>query len=164
MFYNKSKSLKKPDDVDHGYDYALFMLNLRMRTEAEMREKMVARGYYQQVIDTVIIRLFEDRYLNDEHFAEVYVESMKRHKYYGAYMMKKKLFEKKVPKEIIEQKLSELVTDADEMEIATRYTEKEFGKLSIIKKFEYDEKQKVMRRLLSRGFGIDVVKRIIDVN
>jgi regulatory protein len=162
MLFKKGKPLKKPDDVDHGYDYALFMLNLRMRTEAEMREKMLNRGYFPEIVDAVIKRLYEDRYLNDEHYAEVYIESMKRYKYYGAFMMKKRLYEKKVPKEIIEEKLSELLTESDEIDIATRYIEKEFGPVKDVQKFPYDEKQKVMRRLLSRGFGIDVVKRLVE--
>ena len=162
MLFKKGKPLKKPDDVDHGYDYALFMLNLRMRTEAEMREKMLTRGYFPDVVDAVIKRLYEDRYLNDEHYAEVYIESMKRYKHYGAFMMKKRLYEKKVPKEIIESKLEELLTESDEIDIATRYVEKEFGPVTDVQKFPYDEKQKVMRRLLSRGFGIDVVKRLVD--
>ncbi len=161
MMFKKSKPLKKPDDLEHGYDYALFMLNLRMRTEAEMREKMLGRGYYPKVIDEVIERLYQDRYLNDEHYAEVFIESMKRYKYYGSFMMKKKLFEKKLPKEIIEAKLNEIVSENDEREIAVRYIEKEFGKIKDVKKFEYQDKQKVMRRLLSRGFGLELVKNLV---
>lgn len=162
MLFKKAKPLKKPDDADHAYDYALFLLNLRMRTEAEMREKMLARGYFPKVIDEVVERLFQDRYLDDEHYAEVFIESMKRYKYYGAYMMKNKLFLKKVPKEIIEEKLSELVTEEDEREIATRYIEKDFGKLSVVRKWDYEDKQKIMRRLLARGFGIDLVKSLVS--
>ena len=159
--FKKAKPLKKPDDPEHGYEYALFLLNLRMRTEAEMRDKMVRRGYLPKVIDEVVERLYQDRYLNDEHYAEVFIESMKRYKYYGAYMMKKRLFEKKVPKEIIEEKLAELVSEDDEREIATRYVEKEFGELKAVRKFDYEDKQKIMRRLLSRGFGIDLVKKLV---
>ncbi len=162
MIFKKSQPLKKPADIDHGYDYALFLLDLRMRTEAEMREKMLARGYYPEVIDAVVKRLFEDRYLNDEHYAEVYIESMKNYKYYGSFMMKKKLFEKKVPKNIIEAKLLELVTESDEQEIATRYVEKEFGKIKDVKQMEYLIKQKIMRRLLSRGFSLNVVKGLVE--
>lgn len=162
MLLKKSKPLKKPEDVDHGYDYALFLLNLRMRTEAEMREKMLSRGYYHKVIDEVIERLFQDRYLNDEYYAEVFIENMKRYKYYGVYMMKNKLYLKKVPKEIIEDKLSELVTEEDEREIATRYIEKDFGKLSMVRKWDYEDKQKVQRRLLARGFGIDLVNGLVS--
>lgn len=159
--FKKAKPLKKPDDPEHGYEYALFLLNLRMRTEAEMRDKMARRGYLPKVIDEVVERLYQDRYLNDEHYAEVFIESMKRYKYYGAYMMKKRLFEKKVPKEIIEEKLAELVSEDDEREIATRYVEKEFGELKAVRKFDYEDKQKIMRRLLSRGFGIDLVKKLV---
>ena len=162
MLFKKSKPLKKPEDVDHAYDYALFMLNIRMRTETEIREKMATRGYYESVINTVIDRLYADRYLDDERYAEVYIESMKRHKYYGAFMMRKRLYEKKVPKEIIASKLAELLTESDEIEIATRYVEKEFGPVPEVQKFNYDEKQKIMRRLLSRGFGLDVVKRLVE--
>jgi regulatory protein len=159
--FKKSKPLKKPDDPEHAYDYALFLLNLQMRTEQEMREKMAKRGYFPEIIDEVIQKLFQDRYLDDSRYAEVYIESMKRYKYYGAFMMKKRLYEKKVPKEIIEEKLSELVTEEVEMEIATRYVEKEFGKVKEVQKFEYEEKQKVMRRLLSRGFNFDVTTKLV---
>ncbi len=163
MLFKKSKPLKKPDDENHAYDYALFLLNISMRTEAELREKMEKRGYFPDIITKVVERLFEDRYLDDARYAEVYIESMKRSKYYGAYMMKKKLYEKKVPKEIMEEKLVELLTEEDEREIATRYVEKNFGKLKDVAKFEYDEKQKVMRRLMARGFGLDLAKSLVGI-
>lgn len=76
--------------------------------------------------------------------------------------MKKKLLEKKVPKNIVETKLLELVTESDEQEIATRYVEKEFGKIKDVKQMEYLIKQKIMRRLLSRGFSLNVVKGLVE--
>lgn len=161
MMFKKSKPLKKPDDVDHGYDYALFMLNMSMRTEAELREKMVRRGYFPEIINAVVARLYSDRYLDDAHYAEVFIESMKRYKYYGSFMMKKKLYEKKVPKDIIDERLSELLSEDEEKEIAQRYVEKYFGALNEVKKLDYDEKQKIMRRLLSRGFGLDIAKSLV---
>ncbi len=161
--FKPAKPLKKPDDVDHAYDYSLFILNLSMRTESDLREKMIRRGYYSNIIDEVVARLYKDKYLDDQHYAEVFIESMKRYKYYGSYMIKKKLYEKKLPKEIIEKKLAELLTSDEEKEIATRYVEKTFAPLKEVRKFEYDEKQKVMRRLLARGFGLDVAKELVGV-
>jgi regulatory protein len=160
--FKKSKPLKKPEDHEHAYDYALFLLNISMRTEAELREKMLMRGYYPNIIDEVVGRLYQDRYIDDARYAEVFIENMKRYKYYGGFMMKKRLFEKKLPKEIIEEKLNELVSTDDEKEIATRYVEKTFGPLKEIRKFEYEDKQKIMRRLLSRGFGLDLVKELVQ--
>lgn len=161
--FGKSKPLKKPDDLEHAYDYALFLLNLGMRTESELREKMAKRGYFSEIIDQTVEKLFKDRFLDDARYAEVYIESMKRYKYYGFYMMKKKLFEKKVPKEIIDEKLAELLTEEDEREIARRYVKKNFGSLEEVAKFEYDEKQKVMRRLVARGFNLDIAKSLVSI-
>ncbi|HEX3099890.1 MAG TPA: RecX family transcriptional regulator [Patescibacteria group bacterium] len=161
--FGKSKPLKKPDDADHAYDYALFLLNLSMRTERELREKMEKRGYFPEIINATVTKLYTDRYLDDARYAEVYIESMKRSKYYGSYMMKKKLYEKKVPKDIMEEKLAELLSEEDEEEIATRYVEKNFGALSKVAKLEYDEKQKIMRRLMARGFNLDLAKKLVGV-
>jgi regulatory protein len=160
--FKKSKPLQKPEDVDHAYDYALFLLNLSMRTERELREKMAKRGYFPEVIDQTVVRLLKDRYLDDAHYAEVFIESMKRYKYYGVFMMKKRLYEKKVPKEIIEDKLSELLTEEDERDIATKYVVKEFGPLEEVVKYDYEEKQKVMRRLMARGFSLDIAKSLVN--
>ncbi len=156
-----AKPLKDPEDSEHAYGYAIFLLNLSMRTEAEVREKMKTRGYAPKVIDEVIAKLYQDRYLNDEHYAEVFIENLKRYKYYGRFMMTKKLWEKKLPKDLVEQKLAELVSENDEKEIATNFVEKKFGPLKEVRKMEYQEKQKIMRALLSRGFGIELVKNLL---
>lgn len=162
--FKPAKPLKKPDDVEHGYEYALFVLNLSMRTEAELREKMSKRGYFPEVINNVIERLYKDRYIDDKRYAEVFIESMKRGKSYGQFMIRRKMIEKKLPKEIIQESMREFLSEEDECEIAIRYVEKNFGALKSVAKLEYDEKQKIMRRLLSRGFAIDLVKNIVGVN
>ena len=160
MLSKKAKPLKDPTDAEHAYGYALFLLNLRMQTETEMREKMQRRGYALQVINNSIERLYKDRYLDDNKFAELSIENMKLYKNYGYYGMKKKLIEKKLPKNIIEEKLNELVDVSAEKEIAKKYLKKEFGTISEIKKLPYEEKQKVMRRLLSRGFRMEIIELI----
>ena len=159
--FKKSKPLKNPSDYDHGYQYALFLLNLSMRTVEEIREKMARRGYTATVINEVIDNLLQEKYLNDDNYAEVFINSMKNYKTWGRFMMKKKLIEKKLAKELIEQKLSELVSDEDELKSATRYLAREFKDVEI-KELSYEEKQKIMRQLMSRGFGIDTAKQLVN--
>lgn len=160
--FKKSKPLKSPEDFDHAYNYALFLLNLSMRTVAEVQEKMTKRGYVKAVIAEVINRLLEDKYLNDENYAEVFINSMKNYKTWGRFMMKKKMYEKKLPKDLGEEKLEELVSEQDEIEIATRYVEKSFGSLKEVKKLSYEDKQKIIARLAGRGFGFGLIKQVID--
>lgn len=158
--FKKAKPLKDPADYDHGYQYALFLLNLSMRTINEVKEKMTKRGYASTVINEVINNLLQEKYLDDENYTEVFINSMKNYKTWGRFMMKKKLYEKKLPKELTESKLAELVSDEDELEIAQKYLEREYKNI-ILPELSYEEKQKVMRRLLSRGFGMDTVTKLV---
>jgi regulatory protein len=159
--FKTAKPLKNPDDEEHGYNYALFVLNLSMRTEGELREKMAKRGYFPEVINNVIKRLYIDRYLDDKRYAEVFLDTMKRYKTYGEFIIRRKMLEKKLPKEIVTEAMVEFLTEEDQKEIAIRYVEKNFGTIKAVAKLSYDEKQKIMRRLLSRGFGIDLVKNVV---
>lgn len=159
--FKKAKPLKDPSDYDHGYQYALFLLNLSMRTVGEVKEKMTQRGYDKKVIKEVINSLLQDKYLDDQNYAEIFINSMKNYKSWGRFMMKKKLYEKKISQELIEEKLNELVSQDDEEEIAKRFLQRLFPDLKIIKKLEYDEKQKVLRKIVSRGFGMDVATKFI---
>lgn len=159
--FKKAKPLKDPQDYDHGYQYALFLLNLSMRTVGEIKEKMAKRGYDQKVINRVVQTLLEDKYLNDDNYAEVFINSMKNYKTWGRFMMKKKLYEKKLPKQLIEQKLDEFLSGKEELEVAKRYLQKDFSDLKMIKDLDYEDKQKWMRKLISRGFGMDVATRLI---
>lgn len=161
-FFKKAKPLQKPDDAEHAYQYALFLLNLRLRTEGEMWTKMQTRGYYPDVIDQVVKQLKEEKLIDDDRYIEIYIDNMKLYKHYGVFMMKKKLISKKLPMELIETKLSEMVSDEDEQQIAKRYVEKEYGKIEEIKKYNYEDKQKVIHRLVSRGFRINVVTKLIN--
>lgn len=160
--FKKPKPLKDPADYDHAWQYALFLLNLSMRTVAEVREKMLKRGYDKKVINLVINNLQEEKYLDDNNYAEVFINSMKNYKSYGLIMMRKKMYEKKLPKEIIAEQLSNLVTEGDEQEIAARYIQKHFGELKKIKKLDYEAKQKIVRRLASRGFSLDSIRGLIN--
>lgn len=154
------KTLKEPDSVEHGYNYAIFLLGLSMRTAGEIEFKMKNRGYNPQVIKEVVEKLLEDKYLNDEEYAEVYIGNFKSYQTYGLYMIKKKMMERRLPRELIESKLEELLTEDDEMEIAKRYARKKFESLKDIKKLPYEEKQKFLRRILSRGFRVSVATKL----
>jgi regulatory protein len=156
------KALKEPDSAEHGYNYAIFLLGLSMRTQGEIEFKMKMRGYTEKVIAEVIARLLEDKYINDAEYADVYLGNFKTYQTYGLFMIKKKMLLKRLPRELIEAKLSELLTEEDELLIAQRYAEKKVANLAEIKKLPYEERQKFMGKLLARGFRIGVVTKLME--
>lgn len=162
LMFKKPKPLQNSADYEHAYQYALFLLNLRMRTVAEMKEKMYKRGYDSSVAEQVINNLLKEKYLDDENYFEVFMENMKTYKTWGKYLMKKKLIEKKLPQELINSRLNEIVNEDDEYKIAKRYLDKELRGVEKLSELDYNQKQKFQRRLLSRGFSTSVVVKLLS--
>ena len=76
MFKRPSKT-KQPESETHAYEYCMFLLNIRLRSEGELRYGMTQRGYTENVIEQVINRLFELKYIDDSRFLEILVEKIK---------------------------------------------------------------------------------------
>lgn len=153
--YKKPSKSPQPDSVEHGFNYTMFLLNLRLRTEGEIREKMTNRAYNQEVINKVVEKLYKLGYLDDLRFAQNLIESYKNYKSYGFYMVKKKLMEKKLPNQLIEEVLNENYSVEDEIVVVKRFLEKE--KLDLKDKLK---RNKVMSKLKYRGFRFDAISKI----
>lgn len=143
-------------NYERAYNYAVYLLSLKLRTEGELREKMRLKKYNGGIIDEVIAKLYEYKYLDDNRYAEVYLENLKKYKNFGYYGIKKKLMEKKLPSKTIEQVLNDGLSVDEEMKIAGRLVKK----LSAETKTQ-EEKQKLAQKLRARGFRNDVIAKLI---
>jgi regulatory protein len=158
MLFGKKTKAKNPADHEHAYSYAIFLLSLRLRTEGEIREKMLGRGYLSTVIDQVIAMLIDQKYIDDQRYAEVFLDNLKRYKNFGYYGIKKKLLEKKLSNYLIESVLEEHLTLEDEIDIAKRFLKKEHAAIGAL---NFVEKQKLTQRLRARGFRNEVVSKLL---
>jgi regulatory protein len=144
------------EGFNKAYDYAMFLLNIRLRTEGELRGKMREKGYKGEAVEEVMAQLKDAHYVNDRRFAEVYLENLKKYKSWGYFGIKKKFMEKKLPMDIIESVLAEGMTEEEELEIAKRF----------IKKYEVRsknqaEKAKAARKLAAKGFRGSVISQLV---
>lgn len=137
---------------EKAYNYAIYLLSLKLRTEGELREKMRIKNYELGITDKVIAELRENSYLNDQKYAEVYLDNLKKYKNFGFYGIKKKLMEKRLPAQIIERVLMEGLSADEETRIARRFLAKNKG----------GDKSKTAQRLKSRGFRADVIMMLIN--
>jgi len=163
---------KEPQNLEKAYEYAVFLLSLKLRTVGEIREKMTGRGYVADVTEKVIRQLCDQKYLDDKRYAEVFLENLKTYKLFGFYGIKKKFAEKKLPKEIIEEALQEGLSLLEEIKIAQKLLKKEGFTNSAkaqteenqYRTFDEDankEKQKIAQKLRARGFRSEVVSRLL---
>lgn len=172
MFKPKTPT-QKPEDFAHAYDYAVFLLSLKLRTVGEVLSKMKARGYSERIMDEVLERLKENKYLDDQRYAEIFLENLKTYRSFGFYGIKKKFMEKKVPPKIIESVLRQGLSVSEETKIAERLLKKEGFEIKKssapeeelqYRAFDEDsskQKAKLANRLKSRGFRGEVIARLI---
>lgn len=173
VFKAKNKT-KEPESVDHAYDYAVFLLSLRLRTIGEVLKKMQDRGYTERVIGETIERLKEQKYLDDRRYAEIFLENLKTYRNFGYYGIKKKFLDKKLPAALIDAVLEEGLSLEDEVKIGKRLLKKEGydvkarrsepGEIqysTYADSEEQQEKHKIAQRLRSRGFRSEAVSKLV---
>lgn len=138
-------------------EYAFYLLEKRDRSIGEMEEKLRRREYSDEEISDVMKFLIDKKFLDDKKFAENFVRFKKTIKPVGKYYLLNKLAEKKVPKDIIEQVLSESPDEIAEVgQLADRWLVKN-QKISKEKIYE-----KLSRHLISRGFDWEKIREVLD--
>ena len=89
------------------------LLSRRAHSEAELRERLAAKGFDEDMVDQTINRLGDLSLVDDEAFAEQWVEERARRMGLGPRRLRAELEAKGIPTEVIEGSLSEEIGDLD---------------------------------------------------
>ncbi len=139
-------------------EYALYLLELRDRTEGEIRQKMSMKKYEPAEIEKTVKFLKEKDFIDDERFVRNFVRNKQEFGSTGKYKIRQKLIQLRVGPELIEQNLNEIDT-RDELNRATELAKNWLAKQkSILPEKRYE---KLGRYLVSRGFEWEVVKTVL---
>lgn len=128
----------------------------REHCAAELRRKLCAKGYEQQIVEQQLLKLTQENLLSDQRFAESYVNYRSK-KGFGPLRIKQELKEKGLAEDVIEH-----ILEGYEgwQELADEVRVKRFGK-SLPK--DYKEKARQMRFLQYRGFANEQLRRLFDM-
>lgn len=137
---------------------ALSLLSRRNHSKQELKYKLKNRGFSFAKIDEVLQELIEDGYLNDEKFAEEWIRNRIEKKPRGKALIKAELLEKNVDREIIDNKLDNLLSSEKAKEMAELLANK-----WLKKKREKDDKtkEKLYRYLKNKGFSSEIINEIM---
>ncbi|RME89267.1 MAG: regulatory protein RecX [Candidatus Hydrogenedentota bacterium] len=138
------------------YQKAISLLSRRQHSVFELKQKLLKRKFPPVVVDSVIEKLLEQKYLNDEEYARMVV------RYYfhkGNYYIRQKLKYARVESSIIEVVLPDMEDELKRcLEVAQR-------KKAILAKrnpsTEKQTKEKLYRFLASRGFTPVTIQKTI---
>jgi regulatory protein len=143
------------------YNHAVKALGSRMRTEVELRRLLVARAepgpHGESAIAAVITRLKEQRYLNDQSFAETYARLRHENEKLGQRRVRRDLQQKGIRPDLIAETLEARYGQTNEEDLARQY----LSRKRIAKPESPKETARVMRRLVAAGFSTGVIYKIL---
>lgn len=146
------------DEGSRATDAAVQFISFRPRSEREVRNRLRKRGYSDPAIEIAVEKSRGWGYLNDESFAEFWVENRLRHRPRGARMLSQELRQKGVDRNVIDAVIEE--SDIDEHGAALELARKRAPRLANL---EPDvQKRRLSQYLARRGYGWDVIRPVLD--
>lgn len=137
---------------------AMHLLSMRDHSVAELTKKLTQRKYPQAHIDATIDRMMELNYLDDERVCMNMTRMLIRQSW-GPYQVRNKLKLKGFRERHIDASLEELLEEDTWFEHASDRVRSKFRKEP--EEMDRDEKQKAFRHLQYRGYGGDIIRRIL---
>lgn len=138
------------------FDRAVNLLAFKPRSISELRERLLEKEWTNaEIVESVLEKLKEYNYLNDEQFANSFAASKIRQKPIGKRVLKQKLALKKLDKETVENTLENIFEETPETEIIERAIEKRLRLKG--KPATREDAKKFYDYLLRQGFSYDLV-------
>lgn len=152
---SKIAELKAKDGIEIALQRAINFINYRPRSENEVRKNLNKHKAEEAVIEEVIERLQKGSMLNDENFAELWIENRSDFRPRGRRALRMELRQKGISDEIIETTLQDL----DEDDLAYRAAQKQARKY---RNLDWQNFRKKMNGFLARrGFNYGIISSII---
>lgn len=149
------------DEFKKYYLKAVHFLKYRPRSEKEVRDKLLQKKAPQEVIEKIILTLTEQKFLNDEEFAQMWYRTRMSLRPKSQFVIKCELQQKGIRQEIIEKIFT---SKEDQRQVDLQQAKK----LVAIRARRYKRmtKQEIYTKLgaflARRGFNWDTIRQVID--
>ena len=132
------------------------MLAAKQRSVEELRERLLAgRGATSELVETVIERLREYGYLDDERFAQSYASLRIQQRPIGRQRLQRDLHLKKIDKQTVDAALDQVFDQTPEADLIDRAIAKRIRLRGRPRSRE--EAKKLFDHLLRQGFAFELV-------
>ncbi len=138
------------------FERAVKLLAAKPRSVAELRERLLQRrGTTEAVVETVIARLREYGYLDDERYAFTYASSKVKQRPIGRRRLERDLKFKQIENDVAAEALELVYTETPEEQLIDRAIEKRIRLRGRPK--DRAEAKKLFDHLLRQGFAFELV-------
>ncbi len=148
-------NLKAADELKKAHEKSLDFLTHRPRSEAELRRYLRKRQFSAPVVDEILERLRRAALVNDETFANFWVENRIRFRPRGRRALVHELRQKGVPAAIIDTALATY----DEENAAEHCARQQAQRLTRLPPQQFQKR--LSQRLTRRGFPYEIIRDIV---
>lgn len=153
---DKIAALQAEDSREAAYQKALKLLSYRARSQAEIQDYLRKGDMSQDIIDEVLERLRSNGLVDDERFAQTWVENRNDFRPRGRPVLAMELRQQGIAQDIIDETLSGI----DEEDLAYRAGLKQARKWKGLPRPEF--RRKMVSFLARRGFSYDIIAPAVD--
>lgn len=146
------------DEVSRAFNRALGYLTYQMRSEDEVRKKLLDAEFGEAVINEAIHKLVRLGFLNDAEFSRAFVDTKKNTMKKGPRAIQQELKRKGIDDDTREQALAHF-DEAEQLRLATELADKKLR--SEAKKTPMQQKQKIQEFLLRKGYSFAIIEQVI---
>ncbi|MCE5313428.1 MAG: RecX family transcriptional regulator [Armatimonadota bacterium] len=148
----------RAEDLRKARESAYRLLGYRDRSKAEVRKRLIAKDYPEDIVEEVIEQLSGGGLLDDGKFSRDWVKSRTAAKPMGKTRLAWELRSKGVDASTVEEALEGLDEDT-QLQLAISVAEKRLGKAD---RGDPNLKNRLSSLLRRRGFGWEVINKAID--
>lgn len=152
----KIKELLLQEEREAAYQRALHFLSYRPRSVHEVKERLSTAGYEPEVIDNVLNRLAEHKYIGDIQFAQQWIENRAAFRPRSHRALQYELKQKGVQEDVIADALASAPDEESQARLAAEKYERRLQHL------EWNVfRNRLAGRLGRLGFSYSVIKPIL---
>jgi regulatory protein len=154
----EARVIKDPEKArERTMNRAVRLLAAKPRSIRELRERLLEKSWTNaEIVDGVLERLKEYKYLDDEQYARDLAVSKLRQKPQGPRKLQQSLSQKQLDKEIVKGALDAAFEKLPEADLIDRAIEKRVRLKGVPETRE--DKKKFYDHLLRQGFGFDLIR------
>lgn len=150
-----SRSKDSQNSISSAQNYSYRLLRYRARSEEEMKERLLRKGFNEDVVLKVISSLREKGLIDDRESAMSFLRTAIS-KNLGKTGVKEYLIRRRIPAEIVDEVIG-TVNEDSQAEILTR----KYLRKKDIKKIDIMTLKGLKNYLLRRGYGSDTIMYIL---
>jgi regulatory protein len=154
---DKIHELLEHDAIEVAYQQSVKFIGYRMRTISEVEKYLTKKGVEAQIIATVTDKLVNNGLLNDENFAEMWIENRAEFRPRSHRMLAFELKRKGVKSEIIQSVIENTTPENELAYLAARKRIRQYEHLEW-----QDFQQKLGSYLARRGFSYSTIKPTVE--